>query len=275
MNELNKVVDPKESNEQKYDELLKIHVKLMEQISWNENEFIKIYETEAQVEMFYLQETLESLKVRSLYAQQQTESNVLLHYNENEYMKSRYLLKSAVLTTEILKCMICKKILIEKQIYFLFCKICKDSYHLKCFNDVAESERGRVFHNNAFENEQFQFNQKQSGSKKKNDKEIATNVYWVCQKCTNQIRIKERILFKLEFPFQIQRNPRISHKINTLNEGNNITGDISTYKIPENFDEALKERRIIFEDDCVFLSKAKQKHNSILFSREPIDVNRI
>jgi hypothetical protein len=273
MDDFKKIIDHEESSEQKNDERLKNHVKLMEQISWNENEFIKRFEAEGKVEMFYLQETLESLKVRTLYAQQQIESNVLLHYNENEYMKSRYLLKSAVLTTDILKCMICKKILIEKQIYFVFCKICKDSYHLKCFNDVAESERGRVFHNNFLENEQFQFNQNKSSNRKKTYQEMASNVYWVCQKCTDQIRIEERILFKLEFPFQIQQNPQIVQKINTLNEGNIITGNLTTYQIPDNLDEALKEKLLIFEDNCVFLTKAKQKHNSILFSREPIDVN--
>ena len=53
---------------------------------------------------------------------------------------------------------------------------------------------------------------------------------------------------------------------------NKLFGDLSRYSIPKNLEEALNDRNLTFQDDCVFLSSAKVCHNSVRHSVEPIDV---
>ena len=62
-------------------------------------------------------------------------------------------------------------------------------------------------------------------------------------------------------------------KTYTLTDKNILKGDLSTYKCPDNFDAALNDRNLIFQDDCVFLTEAKQNSNSTLLTTEPIDVS--
>lgn len=169
----------------------------------------------------------------------------------------------------------------------IVCKICHDNYHLDCLNSyVTHPERGRFFHENIFEKQIYELyqmeksisknikNKTQKIEKITENKKKNIDVYWVCPKCTKKIFNPERIFFKLEFPFEIQKLPEISqNKIYSEDEYNIIRGDVSEYRIPENLEEAFEDRKMVFKDDCVYLTTAKAKHNSLKYAKEQIDVN--
>jgi hypothetical protein len=180
----------------------------------------------------------------------------------------------------------------------VMCKQCKDAFHLECFEIYDVMDCGAFFHDvnqnktneNLFpfepENEEMEIkkknkeimkkrnkNKKNKSYKRRNQRDPSSDVYWICDNCINLIEKDERILFELVFPFEIQQipnNPQI--KIYTLTDRNILKGDILTYKPPIHFYEALADRNFIFQEECIYLTEAKQKNNTTLFTTEPIDV---
>lgn len=264
------------------------HEALKDQIPWNKSNYIKRQEGEGQIDSFYLLEPFESLKLREEYANQELSSFILAHYNNNEYLKLEYLIDSAnKKIPKLFKCMMCSKFEVYGR--SVACRMCHDNFHLYCLQNVCHLERGRFFHENAFEKKIYEIylmNKSIQKTKIKNKNNQNTKlikspdrekkeeeVYWACPKCAQKIPIPFQLSFKLEFPFEIQALPNISdHKIYTENVLNKLQGNLLEYVIPKNMDKALNKRNLIFQDDCVYLTNAKVKNNSIIFSKERIDV---
>lgn len=248
------------------------HMDLLNQIPWNKSNYIQRKDEISQIENYFLQESSESEKIRKEYAQQEYSSTVLLQINKNKIQKLDFIQKSSSKQTKPFKCLICQNASIFGK--FTICKICHDYFHLECFNKIKDSERGQFFHENGFEKDLFQsFDIFLANKIKKGNESNMSAVYWVCQKCTNRIIRQQKIWFKLEFPFQIQTLPTmLNYKVYTTSLYNTLIGDLDKYHIPENLEEAVNEKGMVFQDDCVYLTNAKVNHNSIRNSRDSIDV---
>lgn len=277
-------------------ELNKNHKLLLDQINWNNSSYIQKLSEENDIQKFFLQEPQESQNIRRTFAHQLVSSSVLFQANNN-VLKMHYFRKSLNITPSSQKCNVCKRIVYESMMSVM-CKQCKDAFHLECFEIYDFMDCGAFFHdinqnklNESLrpfkpENEVIRLkkknkeimkrrkqNKKNESFKRMCQRDSSSDVYWICDNCINLIEKEERILFELVFPFEIQQipnNPEI--KIYTLTDKNVLKGDISTYKSPVNFYEALADRNFIFQDDCIYLAEAKQKNNTTFFTTEPIDV---
>ena len=171
--------------------------------------------------------------------------------------------KLAIFEKKAKKCMLCK--VVKSGVPFISCHACKDNFEPICFNHIVEDERGCLLFQSLVELKHFSFVEKQENKN-------TNSIYWFCQKCVNHINEKERRLFYLTYPFEIQKLPQIEKKFRSSKKKELLIGDLSIYETPENLQIALAEKNLIFQDECVFLSSAKTNHNSIIFSAEQIDV---
>lgn len=242
------------------------HAQIIKEIIWNGNLYLK--ERDANdFHNYYLLETLESQKIRREYSEQQSTSSVLFQINNNKIQKLNTLMKSTIKQSLLArKCLICKNVDILTS--FVFCKICGDNYHIQCFNFLNEKQTGQFFHRSKIEDEIFSF----SFPKNEKQSKLDTDVFWFCQYCSAKIYQKERIRMKLVIPFEIQQIPQIQRTIKYLHNQKPLKGKLQRYCIPSNLEEALKDKKFIFQEECVYLSTAKSFHNSVAYSVEPIEV---
>ena len=248
------------------------HQKLISEIKWDGNAFEKIL-NESGAELFYLNESLGSYQVRRNYFDQEGSSDILFQCNSDS-QKLDYIRKksSSISKIKVRKCMICLETQLET--LFIECKACSDQYHFTCLNWLSKRKRGQFYHDNYAQTKTFEF-YKSGNRKAHNKKEDSSSVYWICQICTNKIRNPEIIKFELQYPFEVQKLPEIKQNTKYDIPFQMFFGDIkdiSLYDIPDNFDEAMKQKNLSFQDECVYLSKAKSKHNLTKFSEEPITV---
>ena len=202
------------------------------------------------------------------YSNQENFSNILVQINGNNTHKMDFIIKSAIKNPDqTKKCAICKKIQILESL--IVCKFCEDNFHLDCFNNFNETQYGRFFHRSEIEHNTFNYEKQESKVEIKSSDDC---VYWACHKCSNQILKKERIQIELRFPFEVQEVPQRRFKKRYFYYKKSILAYICNYCIPKNFEIALEEKKLMFNDECIFLSTAKTFHNSVAFSNQPIDV---
>ena len=242
---------------------------MLTEISWSGDLYLKQKNENNNAENYFLQESLKSLMVRTEYSKQQCSSMLLIQINQNDVQKMSYIFKSSVkYPNQAIKCVFCKRTNFFKE--FVMCKACANNYHLDCFNIMKENQKGSFFHENITELKTC-FLEKARVQIQSKDAE--NSVYWLCQKCTHQIFQKDRLKIELKPPFEIQTLPQTQlNKIYSTCGKNRIFGDLTEYCIPENFEIALIDRNLVYQEECVFLSSAKGVNNSIAYSIEPIDV---
>ena len=171
---------------------------------------------------------------------------------------------------KVVKCLFCNKIDFSM---VAECKICGDKYHLNCFAAMLHSERGMFFHGTETLQTKTSLSEENETKNKKMKKKRNLAVHWSCMRCSSQLATLNRLKFLLVPPFQVQAFLLLNKKtLYLICQKNKLFGDLSRYSIPKNLEEALNDRNLTFQDDCVFLSSAKVCHNSVRHSVEPIDV---
>ena len=236
---------------------------LLVSIPWGEGRYEKRLDSNTGFVSYVLFEPLKSQRVRMEYSEQKAISPVLRQINNSDEKMVQLLKLLSQKQKELLnKCLICAQIQYGKKV--VVCQRCHDNFHMNCLK--IEKEKGMFFHESEIELNTFL----SELSNKKNKKE---DVFWSCQKCTTLIFKAERIETKLMIPFQIQVFPENIFTLNSATINIKLLINISNYCIPENFEDALKERNLQFQDECVFLTSAKIIHNSVTNSEELINVN--
>ena len=95
-----------------------IHERLLREIPWVKNSYLKEKKEGSEIEKYYLQESQDTHDVRKEYSHQQESSNMLLQLNENKVQKLNYLSSLAEKSKMAKKCLICKKINVLRRFFF-------------------------------------------------------------------------------------------------------------------------------------------------------------